>query len=222
MARSIFGGQLVDLAVQEDGTNDDALIVAPSTVLALYDEPGGTLQTDFLIGSDLDTPATEIVSDASGFIPKFLGPDGATILYDDGGREFLSRDALGGLTTVDSNDITDLTAVGQALLTAVNATSARNAIGAGTSSQNLPTISTAAIITGTATTASAVTAKVLADAGLGFSNYYVMPVWDGSGAHPTRPAGLPPFFVVKWRQPTAPMVDGTTYAVDGDEWLVTA
>lgn len=222
MARSIFGGQLVDLAVQEDGTNSDALIIAPATVLNLYNTPGGTLQTDFLIGAGLSTPATQIVSDANGFIPKFKGPDGLTALYDSGGREYLSRDSFGGSTSVAAADITDSTATGRAVLTATDAAAARTAIGAGTSSQSLSAMSSSELLGHSSTTARAVDAATLAAGGVGWANYYVMPVWDGSGAHPVRPVGLPSYFIVKWRQPTAPVVSGTTYAIDGDEWAVTA
>ena len=221
MARSIFAGTAYDLAVAQDSGNSNALILRPNTAVPLYDA-GGNPVTDFLVGVSLTTPATSISTDANGYIAAFKGPDGVTALYMANGIALLSRDAYtGGAGTVTSTGITDSTAVGRSVLTAADATAARAAIGAGTSNQNLGTITTAQIITGTATTAVAVTAAALSGAGLGFSNYYVMPVWDGSGSHPVRPAGLPSFFVVKWRQPTAPIVSGTTYAVEGDEWAVT-
>lgn len=50
-------------------------------------------------------------------------------------------------------------------------------------------------------------------------NLHMMPVWDGSGDHPTRPT-LPAGFYVIWRQPTAPLTDAG-YAESGDEWGVT-
>lgn len=56
--------------------------------------------------------------------------------------------------------------------------------------------------------------------GDGFANVYMQPIWDGVGAHPTRPVGLPLAYFSIWRQPTAPLV-GATYSKDGDEWEVT-
>lgn len=53
------------------------------------------------------------------------------------------------------------------------------------------------------------------------ANVWWMPIWDGVGAHPTRPVGLPASSFVKWRQPTAPLV-GSSYSKPGDEWLATA
>lgn len=53
----------------------------------------------------------------------------------------------------------------------------------------------------------------------GLANVYIMPIWDGAGEHPLRPA-VPDTFVVIWRQPTAPLA-GEAYAHDGDEWEVT-
>lgn len=60
--------------------------------------------------------------------------------------------------------------------------------------------------------AGATQADAQAAIGLGPSNVWMMPVWDGTGTEPTRPT-LPDGFFTIWRQPTAP-----THGVTGDEW----
>lgn len=73
-------------------------------------------------------------------------------------------DGGSGPVTITSDDITDATTVGKTVLKATDAATARTAIGAGTSSQNLTTLPAAEATTGTATTARAISAVVLAGA----------------------------------------------------------
>lgn len=56
-------------------------------------------------------------------------------------------------------------------------------------------------------------------AAAGYSNVHMQPVWDGTGAHPTRvmPANLG---YEIWRQTTFPQV-GPTFAQPGDDFQAT-
>lgn len=96
MARYIFGGRAEDLVVTEDSGNADALILAASVTVGLYDTAGGTLQTDFLLwgGSDYTVPASSIVTSADGILPAFKGPDGLNALYLSDGRVLVSRSGV--------------------------------------------------------------------------------------------------------------------------------
>lgn len=72
MARLLYGYTPGDFGVAEDATNSDALITAGLT-LDIYDEPGGTQQTDLL--DSAGDPATQATSSAGGVV-IFQGPDG--------------------------------------------------------------------------------------------------------------------------------------------------
>ncbi|MCA1025682.1 hypothetical protein LCM23_06230 [Cytobacillus kochii] len=63
--------------------------------------------------------------------------------------------------THTSEQIADATEIGKSLLEAIDQSSARSVIGAGTSNQNLSTMSEAEALAGTATTARGITATVL-------------------------------------------------------------
>lgn len=112
MARSVFGGEVTQLTVSADAGNANALVVAPSVPVALYNAPGGTLQTDFLIwdGSAYTVATSSIVSTSIGTLPRFQGPDGLTELYDANGNVLLpwTRGGGGGagVTDGDKGDIT--------------------------------------------------------------------------------------------------------------------
>lgn len=79
---------------------------------------------------------------------------------------------------------------------------------------------------GVSTTPRTISADVLAgaiaslSAAANFANVHMQPIWDGTGAHPLRPDGLPDNYFEIWRQPTAPLA-GEGLALDGDEWEVT-
>lgn len=72
MARLLYGYQPADFVVAEDAANSDALILAGAT-LDVYDEPGGTQETDLLDSSE--TPASDVTVAAGGTI-IFYGADG--------------------------------------------------------------------------------------------------------------------------------------------------
>lgn len=109
MARYVFAGELHHLAVDEDASNGDALVLAPSTTLTLYDGPGGSVVSDFLLwdGSDYTIPSSTITADANGQILAFKGPDGVTALYSATGAALLARSSGGGagVTDGDKGDI---------------------------------------------------------------------------------------------------------------------
>lgn len=55
------------------------------------------------------------------------------------------------------------------------------------------------------------------------ANVRMLPVWDGTGAHPARPT-LPAGFFVIWRQPQFPLagvIGGVQYSQPGDEFEAT-
>jgi len=85
MARFAFGGEVTQLMVSEDAANADALIIAPGAALPLYDDADGSLVTDFLLWNQatdtFPTPASSIVASASGYLPRFQGPDGLDTLW---------------------------------------------------------------------------------------------------------------------------------------------
>lgn len=109
MTRYTFGGGIYDVAVSEDATNVGTettprkalALIASGTTVNLYDAPGGTLVTDFLVGASLTTPATSITVDSTHYLPPFKGPDGVTILYDTAGHALRAWDR--GATTTDVN-----------------------------------------------------------------------------------------------------------------------
>jgi uncharacterized protein YggE len=61
-------------------------------------------------------------------------------------------------------------------------------------------------------------AQALAEAAAA-SNVHMQPVWDGTGAHPTRVMPVGAGFEI-WRQPTFPQV-GATFSQPGDEFEAT-
>lgn len=110
MARFTFGGEITHLLVSEDAGNADALVVAPATAIAFYDEPGGSVVTDFLTqdgGGSYTVAETEIESGTTGHLPFFQGPDGVTVLHtpadpEDLGGQWLRLPAWDHLAAVEA------------------------------------------------------------------------------------------------------------------------
>ncbi len=86
MARYLFGGGPADVVVQTPtSASDTALRFAPFATVQVYDSlEAGSLITDLQLTFGGATVST-LTCDARGRIPRFLGPDGYTLLYVDSG-----------------------------------------------------------------------------------------------------------------------------------------
>lgn len=89
MARSEFGGSIWDVVANEDATNvgtdatpgRKALALVRNTAIPLF-LASGTAATDLMVWSGGAFVATTSIStDANGYLPRFQGPDGVTVLY---------------------------------------------------------------------------------------------------------------------------------------------
>ncbi|EPH40842.1 hypothetical protein ABT390_36525 [Streptomyces aurantiacus] len=98
MARYQFGASVADFVVQPQ---DGIWGVAPGVAVTFWDSPtGGTWYTDLL--AETGAATSQVVTDASGAIPEFQGPEGVTGMWADAGgttRVWITARGTGGAGT---------------------------------------------------------------------------------------------------------------------------
>lgn len=106
MARRLFGS-IADYVVAPGGAvtspiaGNETILVPGKTLTFWNGASGGSQYTDLL---DLSlTPISSVVTDASGAIPQFWGPDGVSLLYGDAGGSRRAMIPVDLGVNVDSN-----------------------------------------------------------------------------------------------------------------------
>lgn len=214
MARTPYGGSPADVVAQVDAGDGD-FTPATAALTAWDAASGGTQLTDL---QDVSLSSVNVVTPDSVGRVFFYGPDGfAAAIYLQDSTGYRWRINPADLASRVAPTWTTIPGKPAVVAAGADAATARGVIGAG-----VDTVMTSAEATaGTDTNPRQITAAILKAgaqaAAVAASNTWYMPVWDGTGTAPTRPAGLPSSTVVVWRQPTAPAVD-STHAKTGDEW----
>lgn len=114
MARHLYGGVADYVVAPGDAvtvgsiTGNETLLVPGVTVTFWPSATGGSQYTDLL--DSANTPITSVVTDTTGALPQFWGPDGVTVLYADAGgaRRALTPIDLGADLATNSSAIATL------------------------------------------------------------------------------------------------------------------
>ena len=221
MARYDFGGSVPDFiftTITAGGVTNVMRLPTGATLTFYTAKTGGTQHTDLRLASAPSTPVSSVTVGADGQIPDFQGPDGVTSMWATGGLarvRLVSWSALGGgggtpgadgapgapgskwFWVGASEPLTSLGVIGDWAFRNNGAVYEKTGSSTWTLRMN---------VTGPAGSGGGTSSNT--------SNVYMMPIWNGSGTHPTRPAHSG--FVI-WRQPTAPLTSAG-YATAGDEW----
>lgn len=207
MARSTFGGEIVHVVVTEDATNADALVLAASVTIPLYDGPGGALQNNFLLwdanAQTFSIAATQITTTATGMLPPFQGPDGLEELYDADGNVLRARDIAAPASGLNKDDLDATLVMSDGLGKVYNQ-------GAGTITLSVEAVPTVV--------ADALALKADKTNNNGLRIVEVAGVWYGDVK--SRPVGVEPTELIGSSDPADP-TDGVATPAnlnDGDVW----
>lgn len=208
MARHLFGSVADYVVAPGDsvtvgGVTGSQTLLVPSAVVTFWTDPtAGSQYTDLLDLSD--TPITSVVTDSSGAIPQFKGPDSVTVMYADAGGD---RRAV---VAVDLGaDITTNTTAVASLQGSVAALAPVATSGSYTDLSGLPTLAAVASsgsytdLTGTPPPGMQVVEKV-------------------GGSWPLRSTTAPDTSrTARWIGPAPAPPAGSGYALDRDMWEAT-